>query len=50
MNEKLLNLLTVIVEIDDIAFQLETNTKLPISFASNFKEILNQIQYSMESE
>lgn len=50
INEKLLNLLTVIVEIDDIAFQLETNTKLPISFASNFKEILNQIQYSMESE
>ena len=40
----LLNLLSVIVEIDDIAFQLETRTKLPIAFDSNFKSILKIIQ------
>lgn len=40
----LLNLLSVIVEIDDIAFQLETKTKLPIAFDSNFKNILKIMQ------
>lgn len=42
INEELLELLTVIVEIDDIAFQLETNVKLPIAFDSNFK---NELEY-----
>lgn len=44
INNKLLNILTVIVEIDDIAFQLETKIKLPIAFESNFKNIITKLQ------
>lgn len=43
VNKDLLEALTVIVEIDDIAFQVESNTKLPIAFESNFKNILSKI-------
>lgn len=43
-NEELLKILTVIVEIDDIAFQLEANITLPIAFDSNFKNELEHIQ------
>lgn len=44
IDEKLLEALTIVVEIDDIAFQLETNTKLPIAYESNFKNIIKKIQ------
>lgn len=44
IDDELLDALTIIVELDDIAFQLETNTKLPISFASNFNEVISEIQ------
>lgn len=40
IDKKILNLLTIIVEIDDIAFQLETGIKLPIAFESNFGNII----------
>lgn len=43
INNDLLKALSVIVEIDDIAFQLESNTKLPIAFESNFNEIITKI-------
>ena len=43
-NEELLKILTVAVELDDIAFQLETKVKLPIAFESNFKEEIKYIQ------
>jgi aminoglycoside phosphotransferase (APT) family kinase protein len=43
INENLLDILTVIVEIDDIAFQLEEKVKLPIAFESNFKNVLEYI-------
>ena len=43
INSDLLKALSVIVEIDDIAFQLESNTKLPIAFESNFNEIIPKI-------
>ena len=43
INENLLEVLTIVVEIDDIAFQLETKTKLPIPFESNFKEEINSV-------
>lgn len=43
INNDLLKALSVIVEIDDIAFQLESNTKLPIAFESNFNEIIHKI-------
>lgn len=39
INYELLKALSIIVEIDDMAFQLETNTILPIAFDTNFKEI-----------
>lgn len=44
IDNNLLKALSVIVEIDDIAFQVETKTSLPISFASNFKEIVSKIR------
>ena len=44
IDEILLEALTIVVEIDDIAFQLETNTKLPIAYKSNFKNIIKKIQ------
>lgn len=43
INKDLLEALSVIVEIDDIAFQVESNTKLPIAFESNFKDIISKI-------
>ena len=43
INNDLLKALSVIVEIDDIAFRLESNTKLPIAFESNFNEIIHKI-------
>ena len=43
IDNNLLNLLTTIVEIDDIAFQLETGVILPIAFESNMKDILTSI-------
>lgn len=43
VDNDLLNALSIIVEIDDIAFQLETNTKLPIAFDTNFKKIISKI-------
>lgn len=50
INKCLLKALSVIVEIDDIAFQLETNTELPISFDSNFREILYLIKKGVNNE
>lgn len=47
INEELLECLNTVVEIDDIAFQLETNIKLPIAFESNFKDIIERIQKTM---
>lgn len=47
INEKLLELLTVIVEIDDMAFQIEANIKLPIAFESNFKDLIEEIHENM---
>lgn len=47
INEELLESLTTVVEIDDIAFQLQTNIKLPITFESNFKDIIEEIQKTM---
>jgi Ser/Thr protein kinase RdoA (MazF antagonist) len=44
INEKLLEILTVVVELDDVAFQLEAKVKLPIAFESNFKEEIEYIQ------
>ena len=44
INEELLEILTVVVELDDIAFQLEAKVKLPIAFESNFKEEIEYIQ------
>ncbi len=44
IDEDLLEILTVIVELDDIAFQLEAKVKLPIAFESNFKKELEYIQ------
>lgn len=44
INEELLNLLTVIVEIDDIAFELESKIKLPIAFESNFENLIRELQ------
>ena len=43
INKDLLEALSVIVEIDDIAFQVESNTKLPIAYESNFKDIISKI-------
>lgn len=43
INKKLLDSLSLIVEIDDIAFQLETNTKLQLAFESNFEDELEFI-------
>lgn len=43
IDRNLLEALSVIVEIDDIAFQVESNTKLPIAFESNFKDIIFKI-------
>lgn len=44
INSKLLKMLTIIVELNDIAFQLESKCKLPISFDSNFREEILFIQ------
>jgi len=44
INEELLEILTVVVELDDIAFQLEAKVKLPIAFESNFKAEIEYIQ------
>lgn len=44
LNEKLLNALTIIVELDDIAFELENKVKLPIAFNSNFRDIIVELQ------
>lgn len=44
INYELLTALSIIVEIDDMAFQLETNTILPIAFDTNFKEIFTIIR------
>ena len=43
LDEELLEILTIIVEIDDIAFQLETGVKLPIAFETNFRKELEYI-------
>lgn len=43
VNKSLLEALTIIVEIDDIAFQVESDTMLPIALESNFKNILSKI-------
>lgn len=44
INYELLKALSIIVEIDDIAFQLETNTTLPLAFDTNFKKIFDIIR------
>ena len=44
INKELLEILTVVVELDDIAFQLEAKVKLPIAFESNFKAEIECIQ------
>ena len=44
IDEELLEILTVAVELDDIAFQLEEKVKLPIAFESNFREEIEYIQ------
>jgi len=47
IDEELLQLLTVIVELDDIAFQLEAKVKLPIAYESNFREIIENFHKEM---
>lgn len=43
MDENLLNMLSIIVEIDDIAFQVESKVKLPIPYCTNFEDVLREI-------
>jgi Ser/Thr protein kinase RdoA (MazF antagonist) len=44
---ELLNILTIFVELDDIAFQLEANVKLPISSESNFFKLIKYLQENL---
>lgn len=44
IDEELLGLLDVIVEIDDIAFQLSSLDKLPIAYDSCFRDVIEKIQ------
>ena len=44
IDEKLINAMCILVELDDIMLRLEENIYIPIPYCSKFKNIINRIQ------